>query len=106
VTTHCNEDTRVLENRVSHVEKAVDEIRDAAKSIDASLKVLARLEVAHGETREGLGRAFKDIEDHEDRLREIEKDMPTLKQAHGWVVSGVIAVVGLAGLAVWKVVVG
>jgi len=91
-----------LESRVDFLEKTVHEVRDAVRSIDGSLKELVRLEVAHAETRNGLTRAFLEINDHEERLRKIEAEMPTMRMARGWVVSGVIGLVALLGLAVAK----
>jgi chromosome segregation ATPase len=93
-----------LESRVEFLEKTVHEVRDAVKSIDGSLKELVRLEVAHAETRNGLERAFLEINDHESRLRKIEEDMPTMRMTRGWVITAVIGIVGILGLAVAKMV--
>lgn len=100
-----NEQQTVLETRVTFLERAVDEIRDAVKSIDGSLQVLARLETSHSETRNAIGRAFSEIEDHEKRLRAIEEDMPTMRLARGWVIGGMAAIVGLLCIAIFKLVV-
>lgn len=94
-----------LESRVDFLEKTVHEVRDAVRSIDESLRELVRLEVAHAETRNGLTRAFLELNDHEDRLRRIEADMPTMRMARGWVVSGVIGLVGLLGIALASLVI-
>ena len=93
-----------LESRVVFLEKAVEQVRDAVKSIDGSLKELVRLGVAHEQTRETLSRVWLELEDHEKRLRQIEVDMPTMRLARGWVVSGVVGLVGLLGLALAKLV--
>lgn len=92
------EDHKVLEHRVNTLESSVNEIKQAVKSIDGSLQVLARLEAHHAETRDGLGRAFGEIKDHEKRLRVIEGEMPTMKLARGWAIAGVVAIVALVGL--------
>lgn len=95
----------VLEYRINTLEGSVTEIKQAVKSIDASLQILARLEQRHAETRDGLERAFKEIEDHETRVRIIEGEMPTIKLTRGWLVSGVVSVIGVVGLAVVMLVV-
>lgn len=90
---------KVLEFRVGALEAVVGEIKSAVKSIDQSLQSLARLETRHAETRDGLARAFDDIEDHETRLRTVEGEMPTMKLTRSWTMRGVIYVVGVVGLA-------
>lgn len=107
-----NEPHNVLEFRVSSLEKVVGEIGQSVKSIDGSLQALTRLEARHAETRDGLARAFaavqrledEDLKDHENRLRVMEADMPTVRLIRGWVIAGVIGVVSLVGVAVVGIV--
>ena len=95
----------ILEYRVASLEAVVREVKDAVKSIDTSLQTLARLEVHHAETRDGLARAFAEIQDHETRVRVIEGEMPTVKLIRNWVIGGVISSVGMIGAAVIHLVV-
>lgn len=81
--------------RLDVVEKDVSEIKQAIKSIDTSLQVLARLEERHQETREGLNRAFVMLDDHEKRIRGIESEAPTTKLVKTWVFSAVTAVLSV-----------
>lgn len=90
----------VLDVRVTNLEKVVERVSAAVESIDESLKTLTRLDVKHDETRDGLGRAFTTLEDHEERMRAIETEMPTVKQARSWVFSGIVGAVGMVGMAV------
>ncbi len=94
----------VLDVRVTNLEKVVERVSSAVESIDESLKTLTRLDVKHDETRTGLGRAFISLEDHEKRMRLIEEEMPTVKLARGWVVAGVIGIVGMLGMAMLHLV--
>jgi hypothetical protein len=87
-----------LESRVVFLERAVEQMRDAVKSIDGSLKELVRLGVAHEQTRDAISRAFQEIEDHEARLRQIEVDMPTIRLIRGWVLMAVVGVFGIVGI--------
>lgn len=100
------DDQTVLEYRVASLEAVVREVKDAVKSIDTSLQTLARLEAKHAETRDGLERAFNEIADHETRVRVIETEMPTTKLIRGWVIAGVVGVLGMMGVAMIKLVVG
>lgn len=97
-------DPAVLGVRVSNLEKVVEKVTVAVESIDTSLQTLARLEERHSETRNGLARAFAEISDHETRLRNIEAEMPTMKMVRGWVITGVVGILSLAGVALWSVI--
>ena len=91
---------KVLEFRVTSLEKVVSEVSSAVKSIDSSLKTLTSLEIHHNQTRDAVGRAFTNIEDHEGRLREIESDLPTMRLVRNWVIAGVLGCTSLVGVAV------
>lgn len=90
----------VLDVRVTNLERVVERVSAALASIDESLKTLTRLDVKHDETRTGLVRAFTQLEDHEERMRQIEMEMPTVKQARSWIFSGAMGIVGMVGMAV------
>lgn len=94
----------VMEYRLSALEGSVGEIRQAVKSIDASLQVLARLEQRHAETRDGLERAFKELADHESRMRIVEIEMPTTKLVRGWIITAVVGTLGIVGVTALKLV--
>lgn len=127
----------ILHHRVTGVEstmrEAIGEIRDGIREIAANTGKLAVLEERHAETRDGLVRAFAEIDKlqtakcdiagcrgmesrvHqlerqlptglEDRLHGIELAMPALKEARKWVVTGVLFIVGIVGAAVVALVV-
>lgn len=80
-------------------------IEKTLASISESLHQLTALEQKHLETREALGRAFDRIEDHDQRVRKIETQMPTLNLVKGWVITTVIGVASLVGLALFKLLV-
>jgi len=90
----------VLNVRVTNLEKVVERVSDAVKSIAESLQMLTRLDVQHDESRSGLGRAFVAIEDHEKRMRSMESEMPTLKLVRGWAIGGMATFAGAFGLAI------
>lgn len=124
----CEKVNAVLHIRVTNLEKVVDRVSKAVESIDESLKILARLEVHHEQTRSSLERAFdgldacsariRSLEDScvraadckercvriDDKVKRIEIEMPTIKLIRGWVLTGVVAVVALVGTAVVNLV--
>lgn len=101
ITQH-NEDVM---GRVARMEGAIGEIRDAVKIIAPAIVQLATLETKHLETRESLGRAFKEIDELDIRVTLVERDMPVVKLVSNWVQRAVVAVLGVVGLAVLALVV-
>lgn len=83
--------------RLTMIEKTLEQIAD-------NLSKLASLEQKHLETREALERAFSTIEKHDGRLRVMETEMPTLTLVRGWIIMGVVGILGLLGVAVFKLV--
>ena len=98
-------DNAVLDVRVTNLERVVERVSTAVESIDESLKTLTRLDVKHEETNKAVERAFDDISDHETRIRVVETEMPTMKLIRGWVIAGVVSLVGLVGLAIAAMVI-
>lgn len=105
----------ILEHRVSRVETDVLDMKDALKSIAESLHTLARLQAHYAETRDGLQRAFAEIEKNReiseekveklgDRVREVEINLPTLKLTSGWVISGIIFAAVAVGAALVQLI--
>lgn len=79
-----------LEHRMNTVERAIEKISD-------SMAILVRLETEHLETRRAIGRAFKSIEEHEDRIREIEIAVPPLKETRRLVIGALILIACAVG---------
>jgi hypothetical protein len=90
--------------RLALLEDAVRRLAESQHEISESLKQMVRLETCHVETREGLNRAFIEMEKMDERLREVEQALPELKTTSRWVKWGVIAVVATAMATVGKLV--
>jgi hypothetical protein len=77
-------------------------IEDTLKSIAENLERLAALEQKHSETRDALNRAFSNLEKVNERVRHIELEMPTLKLVKGWVIAGVMGIVSMLAITLFK----
>jgi len=94
----------VTDFRLATLESSVAEIRAAVQGIDGSLQKLTSLEERHIAAQEGMRMIAEQGRDHEQRLRVVEFDMPTLRLVRKWVISGVVGCLGLAGVSVWQLV--
>jgi len=77
-------------------------IESTLKTVSENLVTLAQLEQKHLETKESLARAFNSMSDLNSRMREVEAELPTLKLIRGWVIAGVISIVSMLGVAIFK----
>lgn len=91
-------------NNSSLTEYRLASIEETLASINETLRTLTSLEAKHMETRGALERAFTEIGRHEERLRSIELELPTLKLIRGWVIAGVVSCTSLLGITVFKFV--
>lgn len=92
---------------VAEVRQYMGRMDGALSTIADAMVKIARLEERHQETRESLGRAFDRLESVEKRqaddavvVERIQGRLKPLEEARGWMVTGMIAVVGLVGMAV------
>jgi len=88
-----------VEEQMKGVAEDVGDIKTSLKDIATSLKTLAVLEEKHNNAAEALKRAFKAIEKNTERLDQIDKALPDLKLASGWVFKAVVGAMGLSGAA-------
>lgn len=101
MSTNSNND--VLEHRVTSLEK---ETSAALRGIDESLRTLTALEAHHAQTKADTGRALDWLKDHDTRLRTIEQELPQVRLVVKHVIGGVVAIVGMVGVAAAKVTFG
>lgn len=95
------------EYRLTAVERAIGELSRATDKIADSLAAIARLEERHVETRDALGRAFKEItqigqevSEMRVRIERISGEIKPLVESRQWMMAGLLGVVALVGTAV------
>lgn len=97
-------DDSVIHWRLDQMSKQLEDVTVAMKEVAKSLTALVRLEENHKMTAERLTSGSARMEKIEERLAEIEKAMPGLKELRRWVIGGVLAGLGMMGTAVGKLV--
>lgn len=86
------DDVAVVKGKVEKVDKGIDELRSA-------LAVLVRHEVVMEQHAKTTQQVRTDHSELDKRVRLIELEMPQLREARGWAVKAVLAVVSVFGLA-------
>lgn len=98
-------EARIIGASLSHLASETKRNADAVEQINQSLRVLTRLEQAHGTVLDKLKEGSMRMTDHEGRLLTIEKYMPGLLETRKWVVGGVLAGIAMIGGALFKLVI-
>lgn len=95
------------EYRLTAVERAIGEMGRATDKIADALEAIARLEERHSETREAIGRAFREVADMKRdasdarlALESLKGQIAPLQESRRWMIAGMLGVVGLVGAAV------
>lgn len=94
----------ILQNTLVHLTAETKRNADAVFSIHESLRTLTRLEATHGAQIAEVARISRQVELVDDRILEIERDMPGLRELRKWVVLGIVSGVGMMGIALTKLV--
>ena len=92
------------EQRIDHLEKAVEKIDGKIDGITDALQSLVRIEERQINTAERLNAGVGKMGDHETRLRAIEKEIPGLIESRKWVVLGILSSLAMIGAAMFKLV--
>ena len=91
--------------RLQNLEIRQDRVESAILSIDKSLQKIVMLEEKHAQTREILTDVVSSVKSIDNRVSNIEIDMPQLREARSWMVAGVgialsLILIGLVGLLI------
>jgi len=95
-----------MEHRVTNLEASVERIDRAVERISDSIEKISNALSHQRANADSLARSWRAVEDHEQRLRSVETDMPTLRLIRNWVVAGVLGTLTLTGLAAWRTLFG
>ena len=79
---------------------------NALEAVAEALKQIAVMEVKQAEDRNALGRAFAEIEDVKERIVDIEKELPIVRMASGWVFRAALFVMGTLGASSLAIIKG
>ena len=93
----------LLEQRVDNMEGLIVQLVQTNKNIDESLQRLVGLEVRHDQTRESIGKALTRLDDHENRILDMEqkKQFWTMSSQALWL--GLLAAFGIMFTFMWQV---
>lgn len=93
----------LLEQRVDNMEGLIVQLVQTNKNIDESLQRLVGLEVRHDQTRDSINKALVRLDDHEERILDMEqkKQFWTMSSQALWL--GLLAAFGLMFTFMWQI---
>lgn len=100
-----NEQTAVLQETMKGFEAELNRQGRTLSEMSSSLQVLVRLEQSHSHILDQLKSGSITMTGHEKRIQDLETKMPPLLEMRRWVVGGILAGIGMMGIALVKLVV-
>lgn len=98
-------EARVIHTRLDSLVENVTRLANALEAMQAQLHVLTAMKVQQDHMAQQMTAGAATMTKHEERISQIEKDMPGLKELRRWVVGGVLAGLGMMGTALGKLVI-
>lgn len=98
-------EARVIGASLAHLTTETKRNSDALQQIGESLHVLTRLEVTQTDIAERLKEGSMKMTDHEKRIQSLEQEMPGLREMRKWGITAILAVLGMLGTALVKIVI-
>jgi hypothetical protein len=92
----------VLTERVSSIDERVTSLATTQASVAESLKSLVRLEERFSNSIAQQAEHNKMLMANSTRLGNIETQIPSLKEARVWFISGCAGILGLVGMTFWS----
>lgn len=105
VSVLSSAEARIIGAALSHLTAETKRNADAVVAINESLHILTRLEVTSVEIGERLKEGSMRMTDHEKRLQLLEQQINPLLETRKWVITGVLAGIGMIGIALVKLVI-
>lgn len=98
-------EARIIEASLEHLRGDIQRLNDTMQAIATETRQLAEIRTMQSHIQTRLADGTVTIGKHEERLQSIERDLPGLKELRRWVITGVLAGVGMMGTALVKLVI-
>jgi len=98
-------EARVIDAKLEHMSKDLARMSGAVDGVNAGMQTLGRVEQAQQHMLDMLKDGATRMGDHEARIQTIEREMPGLRELRRYVIAGVLAGVGMIGVALVKLVI-
>ena len=93
-----------LEQRTVTLGETINRVEHKVDNITDTLNSLVRIEERQIAINARLAEGVQTMQDHEGRIKNIEVVMPGLREKSGWVVAGLLGVIGVVGMQVLHMV--
>lgn len=98
-------EARIIEASLEHLRGDIQRLNDTMQAIATETRQLAEIRTMQSHIQTQLADGSVALGKHEERLQSIERDLPGLKELRRWVITGVLAGVGMMGTALMKLVI-
>ncbi len=92
----------VLSERVSSIDERVKQQAETLSSVAKSLESLVRLEERFSSHLASQNEHSVLLKTNSGRLASIETQIPSLKEARTWFITGCMGIIGLVGMTAWN----
>jgi dihydrodipicolinate reductase len=94
-----------LDERMDHLQAAQKQQADAMIVFTQSLRTLSVIEYQQTQILQALSASAGRMDDIDKRVRTIEEKLPGLVEVRRWVIAGMLAAVGMMGMALMQLAV-
>ena len=95
----------VLAVKLDHLKEQMVEMTKGMTEMQKTLQMLVRVEEQQRDFRGALDRAFSEIKTERDKLTLLLQEMPSYRALRRWVIGGIIAGMGMMGVALFNLLV-
>lgn len=100
-----NGEARVINVRLDQLSSSVERLANVFEEMQKQMHVLTAMKVQQDHINAQLATGAETMTKHAERIGKIESDMPGLRELRRWVITGVLAGLGMMGAALGKLVI-
>lgn len=98
-------EARIIHTRLDGMVDSMYRLANSVERMQEALHAVIELRTQQATVLAQLSDGAKQMQEHDTRLKDIERDLPGLREIRRWVIGGVLAGVAMMGTALMKLVI-